>query len=304
MISDILIIGSGPAGYTAAIYAARAGRNTTLITGEQQGGQLMITTSIENYPGFANPISGPFLMDEMKKQTENVGANIIYDTLKSVDFSSSPLQCFGESGVTYEGRTVIIATGANSKWLGVPGETKYLGTGVSACATCDGFFFRNKDVAVIGGGNTAVEEAIFLTNFAKSVTLIHRRDSLKAEHIMQKRLMHNPKINIIWDTVVEDICGDDNRVTDLLLLNIKNGTRCKKSIDGVFVAIGHRPATSIFDGVIDLDENGYIITEKTNRSTSVKGVFAAGDVCDPIYRQAVTSAGQGCMAAIDADRFL
>lgn len=304
MISDILIIGSGPAGYTAAIYAARAGRKTTLIAGQQQGGQLMITTMIENYPGFANPISGPFLMDEMRKQTENMGVKIIHDTIESVDFSSDIFQCFGESDVTYKSKSVIIATGANSKWLGVPGETKYLGTGVSACATCDGFFFKNKDIAVVGGGNTAVEEAIFLTNFAKSVTLIHRRDTLRAENIMQKRLMDNPKINILWYTVIEDICGDDNKVNSLALQNVKNGVRFSKPIDGVFIAIGHQPATSIFNGKIDLDENGYIITEKTSTCTSVNGVFAAGDVCDPTYRQAITSAGQGCMAALDADRFL
>ncbi len=304
MTSDILIIGSGPAGYTAAIYAARSGRKTTLIAGQQQGGQLMITTMIENYPGFATPISGPFLMDEMRKQTENMGVEIIHDTVESVDFSSDIFQCLGESGVIYKSKSIIIATGASSKWLGVPGETKYLGTGVSACATCDGFFFKNKDIAVVGGGNTAVEEAIFLTNFAKSVTLIHRRDTLRAENIMQKRLMDNSKINILWDTVVEDICGDDNKVNSLTLLNVKNGTRFSKPIDGVFVAIGHQPSTSIFKGKIDLDENGYIITKQTSTYTSVNGVFAAGDVCDPTYRQAITSAGQGCMAALDADRFL
>ncbi len=303
MTSDVLVIGSGPAGYTAAIYSSRAGREITLVSGAQQGGQLMITTTIENYPGFSEPISGSFLMEEMKNQAINTGAKVFCDTIVSVNFSSNVFECFGESGSIYRSHSVIIATGATAKWLGITGEREYLGRGVSACATCDGFFFRNKNVAVIGGGNTAVEDAIFLSNFAKSVTLIHRRDSLRAEYIMQQRLLSNDKISIIWDTVVEEIYGDEC-VTGVSLLNLKTQERNRKDIDGVFVAIGHEPSTSIFKEQITLDPNGYIITNKFDTSTSVKGVFAAGDVCDPIYRQAITSAAQGCMAAIDADRFL
>ncbi|GHU16772.1 thioredoxin reductase [Alphaproteobacteria bacterium] len=303
MESDVLIIGSGPAGYTASVYAARAGRKTRLIAGSQQGGQLMITSFIENYPGFMDPISGPELMDRMREQSEKVGVEIAQDVICDVDFSTNPLKCIGESGTVYESKSVIIATGANSKWLGVPGETKYRGTGVSACATCDGFFFKNKEVAVVGGGNTALEEAIFLTNFAKSVTLIHRRDTLRGEKLMQKRLLENPKIKVIWNTTVEDIIGDGNRVTALQLQNVSDNSVSEMPIDGVFIAIGHQPATSVFAGKIEVDENGYIIT-KDRTKTSVVGVFAAGDVCDPIYRQAITSAGQGCMAAVDADKFL
>ncbi|MDR2157817.1 MAG: thioredoxin-disulfide reductase [Holosporaceae bacterium] len=303
-MTDVLIIGSGPAGYTAAIYAARAGRSAKIITGRQQGGQLMITSFIENYPGFADPIHGPELMDQMRLQSEKAGAEIICDSIKSVDFSKRPFICVGESGTSYEGKTVVIAVGANAKWLGTPGEKKYLGSGVSACATCDGFFFRNKNVAVIGGGNAAVEEAIYLTNFAKSVTLIHRRDQLRAEKIMQTRLLENSKISVMWNTKVVDILGDDNVVKELLLSNTKDNTETKKSIDGVFVAIGHQPATAIFAGQLEIDENGYVVTDKISCRTSVDGVFAAGDVCDPHYRQAVVSAGQCCMAAMDADKFL
>jgi thioredoxin reductase (NADPH) len=304
MESDILIIGSGPAGYTASIYAARAGRKTRLITGPQPGGQLMITSFIENYPGFADPISGPELMERMREQSERVGVEMVSDIVCAVDFSANPLKCVGESGAEYRSKSVIIATGASSKWLGIPGETAYRGLGVSACATCDGFFFRNKNIAVIGGGNTAVEEAIYLTNFARSVTLIHRRDSLRAEKLMQQRLLENPKINVIWNTVVTEILGDGNRVTELSLRNISDNSDSRMLIDGIFVAIGHQPATFIFAGKIDMDENGYIITKNGCQQTSVAGVFAAGDVCDPVYRQAITSAGQGCMAAINADRFI
>jgi thioredoxin reductase (NADPH) len=303
-MTDVLIIGSGPAGYTAAIYAARAGRSTKIITGQQQGGQLMITSLVENYPGFADPISGPVLMDQMRQQSEKNGVEITADTIESVNFSKRPFTCTGESGTVYEGKTVIIATGANAKWLGIPGEEKYRGAGVSACATCDGFFFRNKDVAVIGGGNAAVEEAIYLTNFAKSVTLIHRRDELRAEKIMQTRLLDNPKISVIWNTKVAGIIGDGGRVTELLLAGVKDATETRKSIDGVFVAIGHQPAAFIFKGQLEMDKNGYIITDKISSRTSTAGVFAAGDVCDPNYRQAVVSAGHGCMAAMDADKFL
>ncbi|MDR2794252.1 MAG: thioredoxin-disulfide reductase [Holosporaceae bacterium] len=304
MESDILIIGSGPAGYTASIYAARAGRKTALIIGPQQGGQLMITSFIENYPGFADPISGPELMECMRKQAENVAVEMVQDTISAVDFSMSPLKCIGESGTEYCGRAVIIATGASAKWLGIPGESAYRGRGVSSCATCDGFFFKNKNVAVIGGGNTAVEEATYLTNFARSVTLIHRRDSLRAEKLMQRRFLDNPKINVLWNTTVTEIIGDGSRVTELLLRNVLDNSVSQVPIDGVFVAIGHRPATSIFAEKVAMDENGYIITQNGSQQTSVPGVFAAGDVCDPVYRQAATSVGQGCMAAMEVDRFL
>ena len=309
-IADVMVIGSGPAGYTAAIYAARAGRVTHLITGAQQGGQLTITSSIENYPGFASSISGPELMEQMRQQVESMGVKIICDTIASVDFpiladfSGKLFKAVGESGTVYESKTVIIAIGAGARWLGIPGETEYRGRGVSACATCDGFFFRNKDVAVIGGGNVAVEEAIFLTNFAKSVTLIHRRDELRAEKILQKRLFVNPKVTVVWDTIVSEIEGDGNRVTRLKLRDTKTNEISYKELDGVFVAIGHQPNTAIFKGKIDLDSSGYIITKAGTVKTSLNGIFAAGDVCDPIYRQAITSAGQGCMAAIEADRFL
>ncbi|MDR0555969.1 MAG: thioredoxin-disulfide reductase [Holosporaceae bacterium] len=299
---DILIMGSGPAGYTASIYAARAGRSTRLITGPQPGGQLMITSSIENYPGFVDPISGPSLMDQMRQQAEKAGVEIMNDVTASVDLSSNPFVCVGESGTTHRCNALIIAVGACAKWLGIPGETRYRGSGVSACATCDGFFFRQKDVAVIGGGNVAVEEAIYLTNFAKKVVLIHRRNELRAEKIMQIRLMKNPKIEVLWNTKTMDILGDGVKVTSLLL-STPDG-EVERPIDGVFVAIGHRPATSIFDGQLEMDKNGYIVTDKTSSCTSSPGVFAAGDVCDPVYRQAIVSAGHGCMAARDADWFL
>lgn len=302
-MKDILIIGSGPAGYTAAIYASRANRSVTVVCGQQPGGQLTITTDIENYPGFENAISGPYLMEQMKKQAENAGAHIVHDTIVSVDFSQSPFLCVGASGNRYESKSVIIATGASAKWLGLSSELKYRGKGVSACATCDGFFFKNKAVAVIGGGNTAVEEALYLSNFAQSVTLIHRRSALRAEKIMQKRLFENPKIHVIWESVVLDIRGT-SKVTDLELQNLLTGEVSSLPIDGVFVAIGHQPATAIFQDKIAMDSEHYIITEGKSSKTSVNGVFAAGDVCDPVYRQAVTSAGQGCVAALDADKFL
>ena len=297
---DVLVIGSGPAGYTAAIYAIRAGYKVKLITGNQDGGQLTITSFIENYPGFSEKITGPELMMRMKQQAEHLGVQVEYDMIESVDFSSRPFICNGESGNIYESRSVIIATGANAKWLGLESEDRYKNKGVSACATCDGFFFKNKIVAVVGGGNAAVEEAIYLTNFAEKVFLIHRRDSLRAEKIMQDRLMGNPKIEVVWNSRVAEILGDVKRVTGVLLEN--DGKLQKIDLDGVFVAIGHSPATKIFKEKLDLDENGYIIVDGTK--TSVKGVFAAGDVCDPIYRQAIVSAGQGCKAAIDADKFL
>ncbi|MDR3187442.1 MAG: thioredoxin-disulfide reductase [Holosporaceae bacterium] len=301
---DILIIGSGPAGCTAAIYAARAGRSVKIIVGDQPGGQLTTTSLIENYPGFPEPISGQELMDRMRLQAENMGVNMESDVIKSVDFSSRPFVCLGESSIFYESKAVIVATGAGAKWLGIPSETQYRGAGVSSCATCDGFFFKNKDVAVIGGGNTAVEDAIYLAKFARSVTLIHRRDSLRAEKIMQKRLLEHPKINIIWNSQVEDIIGDGTRVTGLQLRNVLDNGESSKAIDGVFIAIGHKPATEIFRSKLDLSDEGYVITKACSTQTSVTGVFAAGDVCDPIYRQAITSAGHGCMAALDANQFL
>ncbi|MBO7641639.1 MAG: thioredoxin-disulfide reductase [Alphaproteobacteria bacterium] len=297
---DVLVIGSGPAGYTAAIYAVRAGYKVKLITGNQDGGQLTITSFIENYPGFSEKITGPQLMMQMRQQSENLGVDVEYDVIESVDFSNRPFVCKGESGNTYESRSVIIATGANAKWLGLESEDKYKNRGVSACATCDGFFFKNRTVAVVGGGNAAVEEAIYLTNFANKVFLIHRRDALRAEKIMQTRLFENPKIEIVWNSQIAEVLGDEKRVTGVLLES--NGELRKIDLDGIFVAIGHSPATKIFEGKLNLDENGYIVVDGTK--TSVKGVFAAGDVCDPIYRQAIVSAGQGCKAAIDADKFL
>ncbi len=302
--TKVLIIGSGPAGYTAAIYAARAGLEPVLVTGMDQGGQLMITTDVENYPGFADPIEGPWLMEQMKKQAENVGANIINDYIKDVDFLSAPFKASGDNGNSYTSDTVIVATGAQARWLGLPSEKEYQGRGVSACATCDGFFYRDKDVAIVGGGNTAVEEALLLTNFCSKVTLIHRRDSLRAEKILQKRLFDNEKIEVLWDHSVEEILGDDTGMTGLKLKNTKTGEVQEIQKDGVFIAIGHAPATGLFKGKLEMDENGYLITAADSTATSVKGVFAAGDVADHTYRQAVTAAGMGCMAALEADRYL
>lgn len=297
---DVLVIGSGPAGYTAAIYAVRAGYNVKLITGNQDGGQLAITSVIENYPGFSEQITGPQLMMQMRQQAESLGVEVEFNVIKSVDFSNRPFVCNGESGNEYVSRSVIVATGASAKWLGLESEERYRNKGVSACATCDGFFFKNKVVAVVGGGNVAVQEAIYLTNFASKVYLIHRRDALRAEKIMQTRLMQNPKIEIIWNSRVAEILGDERKVTGVLLE--KSGELKKVELDGVFIAIGHSPATKIFEGKLDLDDHGYIVVDGTK--TSVKGVFAAGDVCEPIYQQAVVSAGQACKAAIDADKFL
>ncbi len=302
--TKVLIIGSGPAGYTAAIYAARAGLEPVMVTGMDQGGQLMITTEVENYPGFADPIEGPWLMEQMKAQAENVGTNIINDYIKDVDFSSKPLKATGDRGDTYTGDTVIIATGAQAMWLGLPSEKEFQGRGVSACATCDGFFFRGKEVAIVGGGNTAVEEALFLTNFCSKVTLIHRRDSLRAEKILQKRLFDHEKIEVLWDHSVEEILGDGTGMTGLRLKNTKTGDTQEMQKDGVFIAIGHAPATSLFKGKLDMDDNGYLITAPDSTATSVSGVYAAGDVTDHIYRQAVTAAGMGCMAALEADRYI
>lgn len=304
--SKLLIIGAGPAGYTAAIYAARANLNPILVTGLQPGGQLTITTDVENYPGFAEVIQGPWLMDQMKAQAEHMGTKIMYDYISSVDFSKRPFACYGET-TTFTAEAVIVATGAEAKWLGIPSEDKYRGFGVSACATCDGFFFRNKPVAVIGGGNSAVEEALYLSNIASHVTLVHRRDSLRAEKVLQDRLFNNPKITVLWNHEVDEILGsfDSVGVSAVRLKSTQDPSSLQTiDVDGVFVAIGHSPKTDIFKGHLDLDESGYILTAKGETTTNVSGVFAAGDVQDKIYRQAVTAAGQGCMAALDAERFL
>ena len=302
--SKALIIGSGPAGYTAAIYAARANLKPILISGFEPGGQLMITTDVENYPGFADVIQGPWLMEQMKKQAEHVGTIMINDYIAKVDLSSRPFKAYGDNGTVYTGDTLIIATGAKARWLGIPSEDKFRGKGVSACATCDGFFFKGKEVAIVGGGSAAVEEAMFLTNFCSKVTLIHRRDSLRAEKIAQDRLFKNPKVAVIWDSVVEEIVGDDQGMTGLKFNNIKTNNTSDFKADGLFVAIGHVPATEIFKGQIKLDETGYAIVAPNSTATNIPGVFAAGDVADHVYRQAVTAAGLGCMAALEADRFL
>lgn len=302
--NKVLIIGSGPAGYTAAIYAARANLSPLLVLGMQPGGQLTITTDVENYPGFAEIVQGPWLMEQMKAQAENVGTEMVHDLIVDVDVSNRPFVAKGDSGTIYTADTLIICTGAKARWLGLEGEQTFMNKGVSACATCDGFFFRGKEVAVVGGGNTAVEEALFLTNFCEKVTLIHRRDELRAEKIMQERIFENEKIEVIWDSVVEDVLGDDEGVTGLQLKNVKTGTTSELSVNGMFVAIGHDPATELFKGQLEMDDEGYIISKPDSTATSVPGVFAAGDVTDHIYRQAVTAAGMGCMAALESDRFI
>ena len=304
--TKLLIIGSGPAGYTAAIYAARAMLKPVLVQGIQPGGQLTITTEVENYPGFAEAIQGPWLMEQMQKQAENVGTEMISDIIVEVDFDSRPFKAIGDSGTVYTADAVVIATGAQAKWLGLDSEQKFQGFGVSACATCDGFFYREKQVAVIGGGNTAVEEALFLTNFASKVTLIHRRDSLRSEKILEERLKKNPKIEILWNTTLEEILGDEDPlgVTGLRLKNVETGEETTLPVHGVFIAIGHAPSTELFKGRLEMKDNGYIITKPDSTATSVKGVYAAGDVTDETYRQAVTAAGMGCMAALEAEKFL
>lgn len=304
--SKVLILGSGPAGLTAAIYAARANLAPIVVHGMQPGGQMTITTDVENYPGFANVIQGPWLMEQMQKQAEHVGTRMMADTIVKVDLSKRPFVCTGDGGDTYVGETLIITTGASARWLGLPSEQKFRGFGVSACATCDGFFFRGKEVAVVGGGNTAVEEALYLTNHATKVTLIHRRNSLKAEKIGQKRLFENPKVKVIWDSAVDEVVGtsDPNSVTGLKVKNVKTGALSDLKVDGLFVAIGHTPNTELFRDALDMDENGYLLTKAGTTRTKIPGVFAAGDVQDHIYRQAVTAAGTGCMAALEADRFL
>jgi thioredoxin reductase (NADPH) len=302
--TKVLIIGSGPAGYTAAIYAARANLKPILVAGMQPGGQMTITTDVENYPGFAEAIQGPWLMEQMQAQAAHVGTQMIQDIITSVDFKSSPKKCIGDSGDVYLADTVIIATGAQARWVGLESEQKYKGYGVSACATCDGFFYRGKDVLLVGGGNTAVEEAIFLTNFAAKVTIIHRRDSFRAEKIMQDRLFKNPKINVIWDTILDEVTGDGKTVSGARVKNVKTGAVQDMKVDGVFIAIGHMPATAIFKGHVDMDAEGYLLTNPDSTATNMPGVFAAGDVKDKVFRQAVTAAGMGCMAALEADRWL
>jgi thioredoxin reductase (NADPH) len=304
--TKVLIIGSGPAGYTAAIYAARASLKPVLVQGMAPGGQMTITTDVENYPGFADVIQGPWLMEQMEAQARHVGTELISDVIVDVDLSRRPFRAVGDSGDVYVGETLIICTGAQARWLGLPSEKKFQGFGVSACATCDGFFFRGKEVAIVGGGNTAVEEAIYLTQHATKVTLIHRRDSFRAERIMQERLFANPKIQIVYDSVVDEVLGggEPAGVTGVRIRNVKTSEARELKVDGLFVAIGHDPATQLFKGRLPLDPEGYIVTAPDSTATSIPGVFAAGDVKDKVFRQAVTAAGMGCMAALEADKFL
>ena len=304
--SKVLIVGSGAAGYTAAIYASRANLKPALVRGIQPGGQLTITTDVENYPGFAEAVQGPWLMDQINEQAKNVGTKMFEDTIVEADLSAQPFRAVGDSGAVYTGDTLIIATGASARWLGLESEQKFSGYGVSACATCDGFFFREKPVAVIGGGNTAVEEALFLTNFATKVSLIHRRDELRADKILQDRLFGNDKIEPVWDSVLEEVLGTDNPpgVTGARIKNVKSGEVSELSVEGIFIAIGHDPNTELFKGQLDMDDDRYIITAPDSTATSVPGVFATGDVQDKVYRQAVTAAGTGCMGALEAERFL
>jgi len=304
--AKVLILGSGPAGYTAAIYAARAMLEPVLVAGLQPGGQLTITTDVENYPGFAETIQGPWLMDQMKAQAEHVGTKLVDDIIVNADLKARLFRLTGDSGTTYTCDALVIATGAQARWLGLPSEEEFKGHGVSACATCDGFFYRGKDVAIVGGGNTAVEEALFLTNFAKSVTLVHRRDELRAEKMLQQRLFAHPKIKVVWDATVDQVLGTDDpkSVTSVKLRDVKSGTLTDLPADGLFVAIGHVPATELFKGQVDMDAEGYIRTRPDSTATSIPGVFAAGDVKDRVFRQAVTAAGMGCMAALEAEKYL
>jgi thioredoxin reductase (NADPH) len=304
--TKVLILGSGPAGCTAAIYASRANLAPILVAGLQPGGQLTITTDVENYPGFAEAVQGPWLMEQMQKQAQHVGTRLIGDTIVGVDLSSRPFVARGDSGDTYSGDTLIIATGATARWLGLASERKYQGFGVSACATCDGFFFRNKEVAVVGGGNSAVEEAIYLAGIAAKVTVIHRRNAFRAEKIAQDRLFSQANVSVVWDGVVEQVLGEDNPpgVTGICVRNVRTGAVSELKIDGLFIAIGHDPNTAMFKGQLEMDDEGYVVTAPGTTQTSVPGVFAAGDVQDKTYRQAVTAAGTGCMSALDADRYL
>ena len=304
--AKVVIIGSGPAGYTAAIYAARAMLEPVLIQGIQPGGQLTITTDVENYPGFGDVIQGPWLMEQMERQATHVGTKIVTDLVTKLDLGQRPFRLTCDSGDVYLAETVILATGAQARWLGMPSEEEFKGFGVSACATCDGFFYRGKNVVVVGGGNTAVEEALFLTNFAAKVTVVHRRDHFRAERILQDRLFKHPKIEVVWDSVLDEICGDKEptKVTNVKLKNIKTGATTDLQADGVFIAIGHAPATELVAGQLKLKSSGYVEVAPHSTATSVPGVFAAGDVADETYRQAVTAAGMGCMAALEAERFL
>lgn len=304
--TKVLIIGSGPAGYSAAVYTSRAMLKPIMVTGMEPGGQLTTTTDVENYPGFAKAIQGPWLMEEMKKQAENVGTEFVTDIISDVDFSKRPFVCKGQNGNTFVSDTVIISTGAQARWLGIENEDNFKGFGVSSCATCDGFFYKGKEVAVVGGGNAAVEEAIYLSGIASKVYLIHRRDELRAEKMLQEKIFKNKKIEIIWNTVVEKVNGTDNpkNLESITIKNIKDNLTKELKIHGFFVAIGHNPATSIFKNQIKMDEEGYIITNPDSTATNIEGVFAAGDVKDKIFRQAITAAGMGCMAALEAEKLL
>jgi thioredoxin reductase (NADPH) len=304
--AKVIIIGSGPAGYTAAIYAARAMLQPLLIQGLQAGGQLTITTDVENYPGFAEAIQGPWLMQQMQQQAEHVGTRVVTDLVAKADLSRRPFRLEGDGGDVYLADALIIATGAQARWLDLPAEQKFKGYGVSACATCDGFFYRGKEVIVVGGGNSAIEEALFLTNFATRVTIVHRRQSFRAEKVLQHRLFRNPKVDVLWDTALDDVIGTDDpiRVIGVRLRNTKTGITTERHVDGVFIAIGHTPASDLFAGQLEMKQGGYIKTAPNSTATSISGVFAAGDVTDDVYRQAVTAAGQGCMAALEAERFL
>ena len=304
--APVLIIGSGPAGYTAAVYTARASLSPMLVTGMEPGGQMTITTDVENYPGFADVIQGPWLMEQMQQQAANVGTKMYNDLIVEIDFTVRPFRGVGDSGTVYTADSVIIATGAQARWLGLETEDKFKGFGVSACATCDGFFYRGKEVAVVGGGNTAVEEALYLTNHATRVTLIHRRDSLRAEKILQERLFAHEKIDVIWDSAIEEVVGDTDPlgVTGIRIRNVKTDAITELAVDGLFIAIGHDPTTKLFRGHVDIDDEGYINTAPDSTATSVPGVFAAGDVQDKTFRQAVTAAGTGCMAALEAEKFI
>jgi thioredoxin reductase (NADPH) len=304
--AKVVIIGSGPAGYTAAIYAARAMLEPVMIQGIQPGGQLTVTTDVENYPGFADVIQGPWLMEQMEKQAAHVGTKLVPDHVNAVDLGHRPFRLVCDSGNIYIAETLVIATGAQARWLDLPSEQKFRGHGVSACATCDGFFYKGKDVVVIGGGNTAVEEALFLTNFASKVTVVHRRDAFRAERILQERMFRNPKIDVVWNSVLEDVLGGESprKVTGVAIRNVKTGGVTELRTDGIFIAIGHSPATELFATQVEMKPNGYIKTAPHSTATSVPGVFAAGDVTDDVFRQAVTAAGLGCMAALEAERFL
>ncbi len=304
--TDLLIIGSGPAGYTAAIYAARASLNPTIVTGMQAGGQLTITTDVENYPGFAEAVQGPDLMEAMRQQAENVGTDIVYDLITEVDLKATPKRAVGDSGTIYTADAVVISTGAQAKWLGLESEQKFNGYGVSACATCDGFFYRGKDVVVVGGGNTAVEEALYLSNICSKVTIIHRRDEFRAEKILQERLFSTKNVEVKWDTVLEEVVGTDAPlgVTGVKLKNVKTGDVEEVAVHGVFIAIGHKPSTELFKDQLPMDDEGYLIKKPDSTQTDIPGVYAAGDVTDKVYRQAVTAAGMGCMAALEAEKYL